>query len=102
MSAPKCRVCGVAEWWRHACFSAVPSRVKPDAKVKKPVVDAVAVKPAPPPAAEPRVSQSAPVSHVSQSTTYRHRDAEARRVYQRDLMRSRRRAARRNHRSRRR
>ena len=94
MSAPKCRVCGVSEW-RHACFSPASSRATLEKVVERKVAG---VRPVKPPPAEPRVSQMAPVSHaegVSQSTTYRYRNAEQRREYQRDLMRSRRRAARR-------
>ena len=94
MSAPRCRVCGVSEW-RHACFSGAASRATLEKVVERKVAGVGPVKPPP---AEPRVSHAAPVSHgeaVSQSTTYRYRDAAARRQYQRDLMRSRRRAARR-------
>jgi hypothetical protein len=90
MKAPKCRSCG-AEEWRHVCAGAVSpagvSRVTPG------VVEKASA-----PSAKRRVSHVQAVSHteaVSQSATYRYRDEEARRVYQRDLMRSRRRAARR-------
>lgn len=90
MKPPKCRNCGVMEW-RHVCsgsvFSPASSRVKPDAKTKT----AVRV---PAPRAEAALATPDAVSQLATST-YRYRDVEARRAYQRDLMRSRRRAARR-------
>lgn len=78
MKPPRCRACGVEEW-RHVCAPAALG-----------VTEQAAA-----PAAKPRVSHASPVSQ-SEATTYRYRDVEARREYQRDLMRSRRRAARRN------
>ena len=80
MKPPKCRNCG-AEEWRHVCGGR-------DVSVGRSRVTRFDT----PPAAEPRVSQSEDVSQLA-STTYRYRDAEKRRSYQRDLMRSKRRAA---------
>ena len=82
MKPPKCRNCG-AEEWRHVCGGS-------NVSVGRSRVTRFDT----PPTAEPRVSQSEDVSQLA-STTYRYRDAEKRRAYQRDLMRSRRRAGRR-------
>lgn len=80
----KCRVCGNEHVGGCAqFFASQSSAAKPDVSKKVEVK-----KPAP---AAKSVSQSATLA----SSTYRHRDVEARRLYQRDLMRSRRRAAKR-------
>ena len=97
MKPPRCRVCGVEHWGGAHVFPAESSRVTSEGAGKKEKPAQAAVPKTAPVAeralASPAVSQS---SDVSQSTTYRHRDAEKRRAYQRDLMRSRRRAARRD------
>lgn len=82
MKPAKCSFCG-AEEWRHVCGrkSGGDRKATPDIT--------------PAPRAERALASRAPVSQLA-SSTYRHRDAEKRREYQRDLMRSRRRAARRN------
>jgi hypothetical protein len=77
--------CGKTFWpaqkWQHeACLSSSPK--------SSPVTLEEA------PQAKARVSQLASQPPLA-SSTYRHRDPEKRRVYQRDLMRSKRRAARR-------
>jgi len=86
MKPPRCRFCSVEEW-RHVCGGATPRAPR----VAQEVVKEIA------PRAKPAaVSQSDALAMSSASTTtYRYRDAAARRLYQRDLMRSRRRAARR-------
>lgn len=82
MNPAKCSFCG-AEEWRHVCGrnSAGDRKVTPSVF--------------PAPRAERALASPVLVSQLATST-YLHRDAEKRRKYQRDLMRSRRRAARRN------
>lgn len=86
MKPPRCRACGVEEW-RHVCGGATATAPRPAKEVVKETA----------PRAKPAaVSQIAPLAITNAVvSTYRYRDPWARRLYQRDLMRSRRRAARR-------
>lgn len=87
MSAPKCRICSHEHWSTEPhVFPDTPSRA-----TKAPVAKPDEVKA---PRANRPVSQLASAEQLA-SSTYRHRDPEKRRAYQRDLMRSRRLAARR-------
>lgn len=85
----KCRVCQNEHSGSCASFFSRPSRVNSQE------VDAGKVREDTAPRAKRALASAAPVSQLA-SSTYRHRDAEKRREYQRDLMRSRRRAARRD------
>jgi hypothetical protein len=98
----RCEGCGKLYWrrqgWQHEGHVSSPGPSRVTSPV---VVDGEVVKPEAVLARRARrVSQSAAVSQLANeaqlaSSTYRHRDVEKRRAYQRDLMRSRRLAARR-------
>lgn len=97
MSPNKCRVCGVAEW-RHVCAGSPVCgvEVKPvgvskafEGRVRSASKGASNMANRKPAEKDMANSMANKIEHCAGST-YRYRDAEARRVYQRELMRKKR------------
>lgn len=90
----KCRVCQNEHSGSCASFFASQSsRVTSKVELKAKALKRVALKPAHRAKAALAIAEPVSQTEALATSTYRYRDAEARRIYQRDLMRSRRRAA---------